>query len=232
MIILCLDSSGHFLKTGIFDNGERLSEAVSDSRGNHSEKIILQIARMLDEAGKKLDDIGLLAINLGPGSFTGLRIGLAAVAGFSQAKAIPLIGCNAFEIIARDIPALNGNIWGLIHCRGEEFYCARYEGSNKRVRLVGDYSILNPRKLELSKSETILVGSGATRFHGLLDNDQKQHYGVAKNMIDIPNLNSLAELAREKAAGQKFTGGYIPELFYLSPSQAEVNYARKNDNRG
>ena len=144
MIVLCLDSSGHFLKTGIFNNGERLAEAVSDSRGNHSEKNILQIARMLAEAGKKLDDIGLLAINLGPGSFTGLRIGLAAMAGISQARAIPLAGHNAFEIIARDILDLNGKVWALIHCRGEEFYCARYETRDKRVELIGDYLILNP----------------------------------------------------------------------------------------
>jgi tRNA threonylcarbamoyladenosine biosynthesis protein TsaB len=232
MTVLCLDSSGHFLKTGIFDNGKRLSEAVSDSRGNHSEKIILQIARMLDEAGKKLDDIGLLAVNLGPGSFTGLRIGLAAMAGISQAKAIPLAGYNAFEIIARDILGLKGNIWALVHCRGEEFYCARFMVHDKQAEPVGEYSILNPQKLESIESDTILVGSGATRFYNLLNDEQKQRFRVAGNMADMPSMNSLAELALEKAAGQKFAGGYIPELFYLSPSQAEVNYARKKDNCG
>ncbi len=232
MIVLCLDSSGHFLKTGIFDNGERLSGIVSDSRGNHSEKIILQIAGMLDEAGKKLDEIDLLAINLGPGSFTGLRIGLAAMAGISQAQALPLAGYNAFEIIARDILALNGKIWALIHCRGEEFYCARYEAHDKQAEPVGEYSILNPHKLKSAESDTILVGSGARRFYNLINDEHRQRFSVAENMLETPSLYSLAELAREKAAGQKFAGGYVPELFYLSPSQAEVNYARKNDNRG
>lgn len=232
MIVLCLDSSGHFLKTGIFNDGERLSEAVSDSRGNHSENIIIQINRMLEETDKDLEDIDLLAVNLGPGSFTGLRIGLAVMAGISQAKAITLAGYNAFEIIARDFTDLKGVVWALIHCRGEEFYCARYEIHDERVELNGEYLILNPHKLKAPDNEVSLVGSGAMSFYDLLGDEKKRQFGIAENMIDIPSMKSLAELAGEQAAGQKFAGGYIPELFYLAPSQAEVNYARKKDNRG
>ena len=227
MNILCLDSSGYLLKTGLFSKGTMLAETARESNGNHSAMIILQVQKILKDAGKELNDLDLLAVNLGPGSFTGLRIGLAAMAGLGYARSIRLTGSSAFEIMARDIRPLNGRFMALIHCRGEEFYSAGYYAHDGQVEFLGEYKIVNPKKMLKPENDLTLVGPGGEEFYSLAGNDLKRCFKTAPDLADIPSLRSLAEISLEKAEDRKFDGRSLPELFYLSPSQAEVNYARK-----
>jgi tRNA threonylcarbamoyladenosine biosynthesis protein TsaB len=226
MLILCLDSSGPELKTGLFDGNICLAESSSDSMGNHSERIIFEIQQILNEAGKDLKNIERLAINLGPGSFTGLRIGLAAMAGLSLSRAIPLVGFNAFEIMAMDIKDTEGKYLAVIPCRGDDFYSAVLVAGSGKASPASKYKIISPDNIEKINEKQILIGLGAERFLRKSSQNLKEKLILSTEFKKFPTLRSISHLAAENNI-KKFDNLSIPELFYIAPSQAEVNYARK-----
>lgn len=228
MLILCLDSSGRDLKTGLFKNDGCLAEGRSDSMGNHSEKIIFEIHKILEKAGKGLEDVDGLAVNLGPGSFTGLRIGLAAMSGLSLSRRIPLIGYNAFEIMEEDIKDEEGRYLAVIPCRGDEFYSSYMDVGNDFASRSSEYRIISPSNIDLPKKKLTLIGSGAKLFSEKAPQNIKKMLELSPKYENLPSLESLAYLASANK-NEKFDNLNIPELFYIAPSQAEVNYARRSN---
>ena len=227
MLILCLDSSGPFLKTGLFEDLNCLNQSSSDSRGNHSARIILQIENVLRESGRKIDQVDLIAINLGPGSFTGLRIGLAAVMGIAGARGIPVVGSNAFEMIRPALKDKTGRFLALILCRGNEFYCAEFESDSDQVRQMGACRTVTVKDFEQSSQEYFLVGQGAGRFFELASDDLRKRLKTEPEHDDLPRLADLARLSYTKHQSEEKAQAGLPELFYLAPSQAELNYAKR-----
>lgn len=228
MLILCLDSSGRDLKTGLFEDGSGLAESISDSMGNHSEKIIFEIQMILDKANKKLKNVDRFAINLGPGSFTGLRIGLAAMSGLSLCHKKPLDGYNAFDIMAEDISKETGHYLAVIPCRGDEFYSAYMDVGNDCASRSSEYRIISPTNIDVPKRKLTLIGSGAASFFEKTPQDIKKMLDLGQKLGNLPSLKSLAYLASANK-NEKIDNLNIPELFYIAPSQAEVNYARRSD---
>ncbi|NIS17923.1 MAG: tRNA (adenosine(37)-N6)-threonylcarbamoyltransferase complex dimerization subunit type 1 TsaB [candidate division Zixibacteria bacterium] len=233
MLILCLDSSERILKTALFEEGESLGESYSNSMGNHSEKIISQIDSLFQDSSRKLADVDLLAINTGPGSFTGLRIGASAMAGLSISKNIPLFGFNAFEIMLEDIKDSDGSYLLVIPCRGDEFYYKYTEISQGAETNRAEPQIAAPVKIEIPSNITVTVlGPGYESFLDLAPENIQKRLSTDLRYDDAPTLHSLALLAlnRYKTKPDMISG--IPELYYMAPSQAEVNLARRRRNRG
>lgn len=227
MLILCLDSSGPFLKTGLFEDLNCLNQSSSDSRGNHSARIILQIEDILRESGREINQVDLIAVNLGPGSFTGLRIGLAAVMGIAGARSIPVVGFNAFEIIRPALNGQTGRFLALISCRGNEFYCAVFESDSDQVRQLGDCRIVTVKDFEQSPQEYFIAGQGAGKFYEFASDDLRKRLKEEPELDDVPRLADLARLSYTKHQSEKKAQAGLPELFYLAPSQAEINYAKR-----
>ena len=233
MLILCLDSSERILKTALFEDHESLGESYSDSMGNHSEKIIAQVDNLFRVVSQNLANVDLLAMNNGPGSFTGLRIGASAMAGLSMSKNIPLLGFNAFEIMLEDVKDSDGSYLFVIPCRGNEFYYKYSEISQGVEANQAEPQITRPDKIEIPPNNTVTVlGPGYERFLGLApENIQKRLKTDLRNK-DAPTLQSLAALALNQYKSQPDMTSGIPELYYMAPSQAEVNFARSRRNRG
>ncbi|HER00389.1 MAG TPA: tRNA (adenosine(37)-N6)-threonylcarbamoyltransferase complex dimerization subunit type 1 TsaB [candidate division Zixibacteria bacterium] len=229
MLILCLDSSERILKTALFQNDQSLKQLLSDSMGNHSEKIISQIDRLFADTDRKLADVDLLAINTGPGSFTGLRIGAAAMAGLSVSKNIPLLGFNAFEIMFQDVKESDGAYLFVIPCRGDEFYYMYIEVSEGvEIKRSGPH-IAVPDKIEIPSkiSDINVLGPGYERFLGMCPENMQKRFSTDLRYGDAPALHSLAGLALNQYKKGPETVSGIPEIYYMAPSQAEVNYARR-----
>jgi len=102
MKILAVDTAANLCAAAIYDADEaRVLAAVSENIGKgHAEVLMGYIERALDEAGTSFAEIGRIAVNVGPGSFTGVRIGVSAARGFALALGCPAIGVTAFEALA------------------------------------------------------------------------------------------------------------------------------------
>jgi tRNA A37 threonylcarbamoyladenosine modification protein TsaB len=148
------------------------------------------------------------------------------MAGLSLSRAIPLVGFNAFEMMAEDIKKTEGNYLAVIPCRGEDFYSAALVAGSGKASRASEYKIISPDKVEKMNEKLILIGSGAERFLRKSPRDLKERLILSTEFRELPTLKSMSHLAAENNI-KKFDNLSIPELFYIAPSQAEVNYARK-----
>jgi len=102
MIILALDTAGVDCAAGVYDSGRNtmLGEASDMIGKGHAEHLIETVDRALDQAGIALSDIDRLAVTIGPGSFTGIRVGVAAARGFALSLNVPAVGVTTLEVMA------------------------------------------------------------------------------------------------------------------------------------
>ncbi len=232
MLILCLDSSDRILKTAIFEDEKPLAESSSDSMGNHSENIISQIDELFSKTGRRLDDLNLLALHTGPGSFTGLRIGASAMAGLAMSKNVPFLGFNGFEIMIEDVSGSDGSYLFSIQCRGDEFYFMymRISGASEDERIGPMIAVPSKIELPLDADKVEIIGPGREKFLQKCPEEILQKLAAQSRFENSPTMNSLARLALDKFKSTSDTEFGIPEIYYMAPSQAEVNLARRKGN--
>lgn len=135
MKILCIDTSSNLCSVAILDNFTLLKKLELDNGLTHSETLMPLIKQILDDCNLYLKNIDLLVTDIGPGSFTGIRIGIATVKAFSDSLNIPCIGINSLEILAHNIKS-NGYICSTINCKNNNCYFALYE------LIDGNYNVL------------------------------------------------------------------------------------------
>lgn len=136
----------------------------------HAEKLHVFIEEVLSEGGIGFKDLTAVAVSKGPGSYTGLRIGVSAAKGLCYALNIPLIAVDTLEILARKINSSEGVIVPLIDARRMEAYCAVYDK---------DYNILQPVSAEIITEDSFsqlsgivhLLGDGAAKCKAVLNHE-------------------------------------------------------------
>ncbi|WP_043745680.1 tRNA (adenosine(37)-N6)-threonylcarbamoyltransferase complex dimerization subunit type 1 TsaB [Paramagnetospirillum magneticum] len=104
MIVLAMDSSTSACSAALWADGTVLARRLSPMARGQSEALLPMVAEVMAEAGLSFADLGLLAVTVGPGAFTGLRIGLAAARGLALATGLPLVGVTTTEAVAAGVP--------------------------------------------------------------------------------------------------------------------------------
>ncbi|PYE89208.1 tRNA (adenosine(37)-N6)-threonylcarbamoyltransferase complex dimerization subunit type 1 TsaB [Phyllobacterium leguminum] len=176
MKILAIDTAASFCATAVYDTDERrLLAAVSENIGKgHAEVLMAYIQQALDESGTVIAEIGRIAVNVGPGSFTGVRIGVSAARGFALALNCPAIGVTAFEALAAEVceiyPGTPGTpVLVAIDAHRDEIY-AQFFGSDGEV-LDGPFAGSLDDVLELLTRrgpQPVLTGSASARLNEML----------------------------------------------------------------
>lgn len=164
MITLGLDTSEALGGVALVDSGIFAAERTLVEPEQYEERLIDAIAELLEECGRTMAEIELVSVNLGPGSFTGLRIGLATAKGMCQALEIPLAGVDGTEVYRSLVPD-EQRVCVVIHTRRDLFYVRWFSGPRPR----GPAQIMLQReleeKLEAEQRALVLIGSGAARLH-------------------------------------------------------------------
>jgi tRNA threonylcarbamoyladenosine biosynthesis protein TsaB len=125
MNFLVIDTSGEALYIGAYYNGVSYSYYEEDLKYKHSEILLTALDRLLKENSISLESIDFFCSAVGPGSFTGIRIGVTTVRAFAQVYNKPVLAVNSLEIKAYNI-GINGAVIPLIEAAGENYYCAAY----------------------------------------------------------------------------------------------------------
>ncbi|MFQ5454352.1 MAG: tRNA (adenosine(37)-N6)-threonylcarbamoyltransferase complex dimerization subunit type 1 TsaB, partial [Candidatus Zixiibacteriota bacterium] len=120
--ILAIDSSGKNLIVGLSFGEDRLVKSKEPVEKSHSQLLINKIDKLLQSAGVSKDELDAIAVVTGPGSFTGLRIGIAAAKGIATALDIPVIGINIFEIAAHMLRNMKEKVFIVIPHKKDEFF--------------------------------------------------------------------------------------------------------------
>lgn len=158
----------------------------------HAEKLHVFIEEALQQAGIKYADLNAVAVSMGPGSYTGLRIGVSAAKGLCYALGIPLMAIDTLELLARQLKVENGVIIPLLDARRMEVYSAVFDTQ---------YSLLRKVEAEIITADSFseykpvhLVGDGAAKCKAMLTDDKFIYHD---NVI-YPSAAQMAELSYNK----------------------------------
>ena len=198
MITPALDSSGKAAGVALLREEELIYEAYLNNGLTHSETLLPMVQRAFETTGTALSEIGLLAVGAGPGSFTGLRIGLALAKGLALPDAIPCAGVSSLEALARSIPLMDGAavIAAADARRGEVYYAAFRRQGTSLVRLCPD-TAGRPDPLA-----ALLAGEEKTVF--VVGDGAQVCYNRLKEAIPLEPVPDCWQLGR--AAGVAFAG--------------------------
>jgi len=170
MLLLSTDTSTDIITLAILRDKELLAEVSINAGKRHSERLVPLINILLDEVRLSIDDINLLAISLGPGSFTGLRVGLATWKGLALAKDLPIIGVPTLNAMTRLAPFDNAIVCPILDARMKEVFAGIYQFQNKKRETLQENFLGNIQEfLSLLKQYAenlpiILFGEGALLY--------------------------------------------------------------------
>jgi tRNA threonylcarbamoyladenosine biosynthesis protein TsaB len=217
MLFLVTDTSGKqgsvalVRAGGASQNELHLIESVPLEGGTFSAQLVPQIASLLAKHGSSKSDLDAFIVISGPGSFTGLRVGLAAIKAFSEILHKPIVSVSLLEVIAI-AGGRQGRILAALDAGRDEVYVGEYEVNGGGTHCIGEQ--LLPRSEFLAKARGVTVVSPHEKLAMFL-----QGSGVAVEPILFPDAATIARLGWKKLqAGET-----------VSPEQLEANYIRRSD---
>ena len=234
MLTLAFETSAKTASVALTENGKLLGESYQNTGLTHSQTLMVMAEDLLKQCGKTVADITAVAVAEGPGSFTGVRIGVAAAKGFAWGKELPCFGISTLEAMAVSLGAYEGHICACMDARRNQVYNALFlADSGKLERVTDDRAIaLADLKTELEHIDgpIFLVGDGANLTYKTLS-------GNIPNLI-LPPEHRLHQRAvgvallaeKQQTAGDSGdANGLSPN--YLRLSQAERERMEKEKNK-
>jgi tRNA threonylcarbamoyladenosine biosynthesis protein TsaB len=139
---LAFDTSSHRGSVALLEGSQLHAELKLCRLQNHSKTLVRSIDFLMNGTGWTLQDLNLVAVGIGPGSFTGIRIGIATGLGVAQSLSIPFAGISGLEALAYQARFLNSNVGVLLNARREQVYFAEYRSADGKIRMVNKPSLM------------------------------------------------------------------------------------------
>ncbi len=198
MKILAFDTSTRFLSIALLEGEYLISFHHEDAGIRHSELLVPTIKEMLDRIRWKPSDIELMVVGLGPGSFTGLRIGIATVKGLAAILGSRVMGVPSMDAMIRNIKSPHGLIAPLLDARKEKVYTCIYEYANGAFRKNTDYTLTFIDDLLDALDEKVLFfGDAIDKYREKLSaSPMADHDG---NVDWYPRATELGRIGYERA---------------------------------
>lgn len=224
MRLLTVDSTATACSVALTENGKVLGEFYCNTKLTHSQTLMVMIQQMMNCTGFTLEQVDGFAVSAGPGSFTGVRIGVSAVKGMAMALDKPCVGVSTLEAMAQNLKYLNGVVCALMDARCGQVYTALFRVGNGCIeRLTEDSAIPAVEAAEkcAGLKETIyLAGDGAELY------SEKEEFKAFSPVLLPEPLRFQRASGVAKAAEERFQRGEVLDAakvmpVYLRPPQAE-----------
>ena len=229
MLVLAVDSSAVAASAAITDNGRLLGEYYINTKQTHSQTLLPMVQGLLSSVGKTCKQLDLLAVSCGPGSFTGVRIGISCVKGLSLPYDIPCCEVSTLEVIAHGAVGCEGSvICAVMDARCNQVYNAMFRVESGKIhRLCEDRALsVDDLKEECKEhgASLVLVGDGACLCY-----EHFKDFGacLAPEAIRFQHASSLALIAEEKALNGRTVSASELLPTYLRMPQAERELKKK-----
>lgn len=206
-------------------SGERLvAELNLDVSKTPTEWLLSSISELLSVAGILKTDLDAIAVVRGPGSFTGLRVGLATAKGMAMAIDCPLLGVSSLQCLAMQVPNPALPVCVMLDARKQEVYTARYRWHEGMPEATGAEQVIKPAELlDEINEETLFVGNGAMVYRRVIMEKLPEKACFAPAYLNFPRAAAAAALAlREWESGRICSADQLMPN-YLRPSEAELN---------
>ena len=175
MLILAFETSAKAASAALLEDGKLLGESYQNTGLTHSQTLMVMAETLLRQCGKTVADVSAVAVAAGPGSFTGVRIGVAAAKGFAWGREVPCYGVSTLEAMALSLGAYQGYVCPVMDARRSQVYHALfYVNHGSLERITDDRAIaLEQLKQELAPltQPVFLVGDGSVLTYKTLSGD-------------------------------------------------------------
>jgi len=222
-VILGIETSHDLGGVALTRGEECIKEVPSSARLKHSEELVILIDTALKTSGLTLEDVDGIAVSIGPGSFTGLRVGLSTAKGLCLSTGLPMLVVPTLDALASIVKLESAPVHAIIDAKRGEVYWASYEFSGECQRRTGGYEAVSPEGLiERISSEVLLLGSGLDRYREFILENAR----VPVRLIDpnprFPSPTAVSLLGYEKLKSGVAQDMGSVEPIYIRPSDAET----------
>jgi tRNA threonylcarbamoyladenosine biosynthesis protein TsaB len=234
MLVLGIETSTPMASVAI-GSEQGLVASASVSRGaTYNEFLIPAIRFCLDQAGVGFRNLSGIAVGVGPGLFTGMRVGVATGKALAQTLSIPIVGMASLDLVAYEVRYAAKTICVVLDARRAEVFYALYRYSPGGIQRMSDYRIEKPERLATGLAsrpdEVLVVGNGA-----LLYRDELEEAGpvveIGSMSHAFPNASALVELALPRFGREDFDSVFNIRPLYLRRSAKPIQWERIRGSR-
>lgn len=232
MKILAIDTSTLVLGVAVVEEGKVLGEVTTNLHKTHSERLMPTVARLLEDLTIELEDIQAITVTLGPGSYTGIRIGVTTAKTLAWARNLPLYAESSLTVLAMNGKRFPGLVVPLFDARRNRVYTGIYRSNAEGVGEVLGQQVIEVKELiEHCKrfGEPILfLGDDTSKFRNQMIEalGDLAYFGTPSE--NIPRASELGELSFKRwIRGEEPLSQHF-QLNYLQVTEAEANWLKKH----
>ncbi|MBI4726998.1 tRNA (adenosine(37)-N6)-threonylcarbamoyltransferase complex dimerization subunit type 1 TsaB [candidate division TA06 bacterium] len=219
---LIIDTSGPWLNLAVCRAGKVLASVLQQAGNRQAEILPEELGKILSAAKLNLSDINWLAVTAGPGSFTGLRVGISFAQGLAMGSSIKLLSLNTLDVMASLPEGFTGNISPMLDAKKGQVYTALYRSEKGVSQIISSYQVVEPRTwLSQLPPQTKIFGSGALAYRELISGSYPQ-LQIDEACPNGPEISGLVKLAIKKRQEENFVPAEELDAFYIRPSDAVV----------
>lgn len=234
MLVLGIECSTPQASVAIGSEQGVVASALVSRGATHNEFLLPAIRFCLDETGLGYRNLGGLAVSLGPGLFSGMRVGVATAKALAQTLSVPIVGMASLDLVAYEVRHTSKTICAVLDARRNEVFYAFYRPSPGGIQRMTEYRIEQPGRLAIGiasrPEEVLLVGNGALLYKELFEQAGPVVEVAGMNQA-FPNASSLVELALPRLYREDFDSLYDLRPLYLRKSAKRIEWARIRQDR-
>ncbi len=226
MKILAIETSTMAGSVALVDGDELVSEYLLNIDITHSERLLLSIDCVTRNSKIPIDKVDGFALSIGPGSFTGLRVGVSTVKGLAYATNKPVVGISTLDALAENILFTDYLICPILDARKKQVYTALYNRDAKnRLKKITPDLVIDPRELlKKIQEKVVFLGDGIKVYHTLIKEVLRDMAFFAPLNLRLPRAANVAKLslAHFKKNNTLDLNTFTPS--YVRPSEAEEKF--------
>jgi tRNA threonylcarbamoyladenosine biosynthesis protein TsaB len=230
--ILAVDTATKSCSAAVTEDRSLLAELTTVREQTHSKHLLRTISAVIEKAGLHISNIDGFALTTGPGSFTGLRIGMSTIKGLALALEKPVVGVSTLDALAMQGAPARQLICPLLDARKGEVYCARYRFVQGVLQKEGRERVLPPDKALADIHEPCLfLGDGAQLYRSVIQTTLGENANFSSPASNTIRAFTVARLSVKRFGSNDpdDPAGLVP--CYIRRSEAELNFRKKPPTR-
>jgi len=218
MKILSVETSGKVCAVALTEDNNLIKEEIIEDENTHSVKLMPLVDKLLKETNTNINDIDLFACDIGPGSFTGIRIGVSTIKAFLDVTNKKAVGVSSLEILAESVK--DGIVCSLIDAKNQNVYCGIFEKDKNECKQIEELKFDNINNIINSvkniNKKIIFVGDGSIAYKDMIECELENAKILEDSKLNARNIGQIAFRKKEQAVD---THNLKP--IYLRASNAE-----------